>query len=114
YRVRVRLFRSIARDRGEPGSDSSIDLFAALPTLEDTGVVEATAFLPTDRVAHPIGTLDAPVALLAGPPSELHVGTWAAARHVSCSGSYDPAREGCVEGGAFWMGDPAIPFADQG
>jgi formylglycine-generating enzyme len=108
--IRVRLFRDNAIVQGEPDPGSTIDVTFALPATPATGAGEYTLFLPTDDVGVPQGTTT-PLMPQPGRPNPSHVGTWPGAQRTACA---SPAREGevCVPGGAFWMGNVAVP--DEG
>lgn len=100
--ARARLFQSVV-DAVEPRADSSIDVTFALPAVDDEGTVDARVFLPTDAVAKPMGSLDAPLEPELGKPAASLVGTWPGARRLACAGAAEPGQV-CVRGGAYWMG----------
>ncbi len=108
YRVRVRIYRSANTLDGLPRAESSLELVAELPLVEEGVKLSRTVLLLTDSVGIPTGTLRAPVETLPGRPSFSRVGTWAGARRIPCP---SPPGEGevCVPGGAFWMGSPLVP-----
>jgi formylglycine-generating enzyme len=110
--IRVRLFRDTAIVQGEPDPGSTIDMTFALPAAPTNGAADYTLFLPTDVVGVPQGTTT-PLTPRAGRPNPAHVGTWAGAKRTPCA---SPAREGevCVPGGAFWMGNVAVPNQGPG
>ena len=105
YVLRARLFYAPRSLELEPAPEASLDAWLELPPVPADGVLPVTAFLSTDRVAAPLGSLDAPV-----PASTTaaggHEGTWAGARAVPCVGEAPPGTV-CVPGGAYWMGHPA-------
>lgn len=105
YRVRVRLFRAAFVEEGEPRADATLETVASLPPIASEGLTEVTVVLHTDDVARPVGTLDDPVAPIAGRPSGALVGTWAPAHRRPCAGAAGDG-EVCVPGGAYWMGNP--------
>ena len=111
--VRARLFTSSATLTGripEPtggvAPPSVIDVFASLPAIAETGIVERTLSLHVDDVGVPVGGLDAPVETRPGREATT-VGSWQGAISVPCKGTAR-ADEVCVPGGAFWMGNPRI------
>ncbi len=106
--VRLRMYRSQGVI-GEP--DPAVELYVSLPAFPSEGAAEVTAFLPTDALGVPIGSLDAPEAPTLGFSGEGHAGTWPGATRVPCSGA-PHAGEVCVPGGAFWMGDRLAIGAD--
>lgn len=109
YRARIRLFKaSFAGLTGEPNADSTLETTVALPVIDDDVVVSVTAFLPTDGVARPVGSLDAPAAPQTGAPIDSRVGRWGGAARLPCNGAPPPGAV-CVPGGAYWMGDPNAP-----
>ena len=107
YRARIRLFRNAGTGAGDPRSGSTIESVVSLPTIAETGIVEASVVLRTDDVASAQGTLDAPIASNPGHSAQSLVGTWPSAKRVPCTGDPGPS-EACVPGGAFWMGDPRL------
>jgi formylglycine-generating enzyme len=110
YRARVRMFRGGGTASGRPRPASTLETVVALPEVDDDGIVEATVLLRTDDLAHPVGSLDAPVPARPGPPPLGLAGTWPGAAIVPCR---DPNRSGeaCLSGGAFWMGDPRLDLS---
>jgi formylglycine-generating enzyme len=106
YVARVRLFRAAFTDLGEPRADATIDVTVMLPPVAEEGIVPVTVFLPTDAVAHPIGSRTAPVAPEPGAPIG-RAGTWEGARRVGCADAPSP-DEVCIPGGAYWMGNPLL------
>jgi formylglycine-generating enzyme required for sulfatase activity len=78
-----------------------VDVTFSLPSVGATGVIERTAFLPTDAVGLPMGPIDT----TPGAPSPSHVGTWADAHRTPCNREAG-LDEVCVPGGAYWMGNP--------
>ncbi len=107
YVARVRLFRASFVELGEPRPDATLETVVALPAVEPEGVHAITVMLHTDDVAHPVGTIAAPVSPLEGPATPGVAGTWPSARRVPCAGAAQPG-EVCVPGGAYWMGDPVM------
>lgn len=102
-RARLRLFRGTPLG-AEPAPLSTIELVIALPEIPADGGVVVTAFLPTDAVGVPIGSLDAPAAVIAGWSGAGRASTWKPAQRVPCSGE-PRAGQLCIPGGAFWMGN---------
>jgi formylglycine-generating enzyme required for sulfatase activity len=118
-RVRARLFRDASSFGGEPRPETTIEVVAALPPTPEEGPVETTIALDTEDVGVPRGTLEAPLAVddaadarvRAGAITESRVGTWIGALRVPCS--VTPADgEACVDGGAYWMGNPLVKGDD--
>jgi formylglycine-generating enzyme required for sulfatase activity len=103
YRIRLRMFDGSRTMAAEPPADAAVELWIALPPAPEEGQAALTALLPSDAVAAPIGSADAPASPASGAPSV--VGAWPGAQPIGCA---DPAQEGevCVPGGAFWMGNP--------
>lgn len=110
YRARLRLYLAASLDHGEPRPESTIDVTLALPAVADGEIVEATAFLPTERVARPWGTPLDPIAPRSGRPeprSSTH-------RYKEpCTKPHDVGNESCVPGGRFWMGNPNITYTED-
>lgn len=111
HRARVRLFRSGGTASGEPRRASTLESIVALPEVGPTGVTEVTVLLELADLAHPRGSLDAPVAADSGRPPPGIVGSFAGARRLSCAGAAQE-NEACVPGGAFWMGNPRLDVLD--
>ena len=111
--VRARLFRQITVESGEPPELSTIDVYAALPPVQEEGIVEATLLLRVDDVGHTRGSLESPTELLAGAADFSQVGEWPKAQRVPCTGAAAPG-EVCVPGGAFWMGHPYSGLHEEG
>jgi sulfatase modifying factor 1 len=116
--VRARLYSSSSTLFAEPPEpidgvtpQSAIDIYASLPPIQDTGIVERSISFDVADLGSPRGTLDAPVDTQAGRIAITHVGSWEGARAVPCKGTAR-ADEVCVPGGAFWMGNPHV--ADRG
>jgi hypothetical protein len=111
YRARVRLFRSGGANVVDPRPTSTLEAVVLLPTIGAEGIVDAHVVLSTDDLGQPQGTLDAPVPALPGAAQGGLAGTWAAQYRRACTGD---AHDGevCVNGGAYWMGDPTFfqPF----
>lgn len=105
YRARVRMFRSDIALIGDP-SGASVEQTIALPQTAAEGIVSVTALLRVDDVAHPRGTLDAPIPAELRTPEGL-AGTWPSARRVPCSGVANPG-EVCVPGGAAWASTSSL------
>jgi formylglycine-generating enzyme required for sulfatase activity len=106
-RARVRLFRSGGTASGEPRPESTLEATLALPAIESEGIVRVHVVLRSDEVGAPRGSLEAPVAAASGAPPLGLSGTWPLAASRPCSGEA-PVGEHCIEGGAFWMGDPRL------
>jgi formylglycine-generating enzyme len=102
-RARLRLFRGTPLGP-DPAPESTVELVIQLPEIGPDGGVAVTAFLPTDAVGVPIGTLDAPAPATRGWSGSGHAGEWKPARRVPCVGEAQPG-EVCIPGGAYWMGD---------
>lgn len=102
-RARLRLFRG-APLGPDPAPESTIELVLQLPEIPAEGGVAVTAFLPTDAVGVPIGTLEAPAPATRGWAGSGHAGDWKPGLRVPCLGE---ARGGaiCIPGGAYWMGN---------
>lgn len=111
HRARVRLFRSGGTASGEPRRASTLESTVALPEVGATGVTEITVLLRLADLAHPRGSLDAPIAADPGRPLPGVVGTFAGARRLPCAGQAQE-NEACVPGGAFWMGNPRLDVLD--
>jgi formylglycine-generating enzyme required for sulfatase activity len=107
YRARVRLYRSAGRDTVEPRATSTLEAVVLSPVVQEEGIVDAHVVLATADLGTPRGTLDAPIAALAGPAEGGLAGTWAAPYDRGCQGA-PLAGEVCVRGGAYWMGDVAL------
>lgn len=112
YRARVLLYHSgPSESYADPRPRSSIETVIALPSVGDEGIARVHVVLRTDDLGRPRGTVDAPILPNDGPPPTGLAGTWHAEVRRDCA---EEAREGegCVPGGAFWMGDPgfAVPF----
>lgn len=107
YRARVRLYRSLGRDTVEPRPTSTLEAVVLLPVVAEEGIVDAHVVLRTADLGTPQGTLDAPIAALAGPAEGGLAGTWAKPYDRGCTGAPLPG-EVCVRGGAYWMGDVAL------
>lgn len=111
YRARLRLYagRSTltgqvpkATSDGHP-PQSVIDVTVKLPAVAASGIIERSVLLETESVGLPIGT-DEPTDTLPGRVS-MKRATWEGARRVPCAGE-EALGEGCIRGGAFWMGNP--------
>lgn len=111
HRAKVRLFRSGGTASGEPRPASTLESTVALPAIDPDGVVEVTVMLRLADLAHPRGSLDAPVAVDPGRPAPGVVGSFPGARAVPCA-SAPHEGEACVPGGAFWMGNPRLDVLD--
>jgi formylglycine-generating enzyme required for sulfatase activity len=111
HRARVRLFRSGGTASGEPRRASTLESVVTLPEVGSEGVVEVTVTLKLEDLAHPRGSLDAPIASEPGRPQAGLVGSFPGARTVPCAGE-PGADEACVPGGAFWMGNPRLDVLD--
>jgi formylglycine-generating enzyme required for sulfatase activity len=107
YRARVRLFRSGGGNVVDPRPTSTLEAVVLLPAIGEEGIIDVHVVLATGDLGHPQGTLDAPVPALAGPADGGRAGTWAASYRRTCAGT---AQDGevCVDGGAYWMGDPTF------
>jgi hypothetical protein len=103
YVARARLFRFVTLEEGEPPPLSTIDTYAALPTVGEDGIVNATITLRVDDLGKTRGSLADPVRATLGKPER--VGEWPRAQRSACVGEAMPG-EVCVPGGAFWMGHP--------
>jgi len=101
-RARLLLFRGTPLGP-EPAPQSTIELVMQLPELPSEGAVEVTAFLPTEALGVPIGSLDEPVPAALGWSGAGHAGDWKPAQRVPCVGDARPG-EVCIPGGAYWMG----------
>lgn len=111
YRARVRLFRSGATASGEPRPASTLDTTVLLPVVSADGVVEVTVTMGLADLAHPRGSIDAPLLADPGRPPAGLVGSFAGARTTSCA--REPGEdEACIPGGAFWMGNPRLDVLD--
>ena len=111
HRAVVRLFRSGGTASGEPRPASTLQSTVALPEIGPDGVVDVTVTLRLADLAHPRGSLDAPVAIEPGRPPPGLVGSFPGARVVGCAGA-PREDEACVPGGAFWMGNPRLDVLD--
>lgn len=111
HRAVVRLFRSGGTASGEPRPASTLVSTVALPEIGPDGVVEVTVTLRLADLAHPRGSLEAPVPVEPGRPPPGIVGSFPGARVIPCA---SPPREdeACVPGGAFWMGNPRLDVLD--
>ncbi len=121
YRARLRMYHSGATLTGSlPESlaadwppQSVVDVTVALPEVAEEGIVDATAFLPTDAVGIPRGSLEAPESTQSGRPNPSQVGSWPGAQVVPCAGA--PLEgEVCIPGGAYWMGNPLTRGTGRG
>ena len=117
-RVRARLFRDASSFAGEPRPESTVEVLAELPPTPTEGALETTIELRTEDVGVPVGTVKRPIEIgqedsrvVAGNSSSLEVGSWAKAQHIPCSGEPGPG-ETCVQGGAYWMGNPLVKGDD--
>lgn len=110
-RVRVRLYRAVWLEAGEPRPSTAIETVVALPDPPESGSLRVVVRLRVEDLARPRGTLDAPIA--ADPGDAPKLGPWRGAERVPCAGA-PAADEACVPGGAYWMGDPAIGTLDPG
>lgn len=107
-RLRLRMSRGTFGHAMELDPDVTVEVVAELPAIEGDGVIELTAFLPTDLAGASKGTLQAPIKLAPGRPSVGHAGTWS---YVADPKSTCLAPEGqCLDHGAFWMGNPRAIF----
>lgn len=111
HRAVVRLFRSGGTASGEPRPASTLQSTVLLPEIAAEGVVEVTVVLRLADLAHPRGSLDAPVAVDPGRPTPGLVGSFPGARVVPCAAAAHD-DEACVPGGAFWMGNPRLDVLD--
>jgi sulfatase modifying factor 1 len=111
HRAVVRLFRSGGTASGEPRPASTLESTVALPPIGPDGVVEVTVTLRLDDLAHPRGSLEAPVPVEPGRPAPGIVGSFPGARVTPCA-SLPRDDEACVPGGAFWMGNPRLDVLD--
>lgn len=113
YVARARLFRYLSLEGGEPPALSTVDVYAALPAVEATGIVTVTVVLHVDDVGRPRGSLKAPTPAVIGAPDFSRVGVWPKATPTACT---KPAGLGevCVPGGAFWMGHPHAGIHNPG
>ena len=105
YRVRARLFLAAHAVSGEAARQGTVEVVGALAPAPKEGGTEQTLFLATDDVGVPRGTLEQPRPLADGRPATSRVGTWNCAVRIPCRGEA-PSNEGCIPGGAFWMGRP--------
>lgn len=103
YVARVRLFRAIQVEAGEPRIDGALDTTVALPPVEPEGITPVTVVLRTEDLARPIGTRAEPVAPQLGAPAGGLAGTWAPAKRRDCGAAPRP-NEVCIPGGAYWKG----------
>ncbi|MEM1033559.1 MAG: SUMF1/EgtB/PvdO family nonheme iron enzyme [Myxococcota bacterium] len=108
-RVRIRLYRSGGTASAEPRPLSTIERFVRLPAVDDTGVVEASVFLPATEVGQVLGSLASPREPTAGRDAGGRTGRWPGPP-APCPPDLPPGRL-CVPGGAFWMGDPRLDLS---
>lgn len=102
YRARVRLYRY--GGLLGPRRASTIERVVALPSVAEEGVIDVTVSLPTEDLARPRGTIEAPEPVSAGmPDGKLQPGDFDAAFRRGCSNA-PRAGEACVPGGTYWMG----------
>jgi formylglycine-generating enzyme required for sulfatase activity len=118
WSVRLRIYHTSSTLSGLIPDDlpdgspplSVIDATMQLPPIPNVGILERTAFLPTDS----IGARNT-IVPTNGRPQTFHAGTWSGATQQTCVG--DPSSdEVCIPGGAYWMGNPrlrATMFADS-
>ncbi|MBM4376872.1 MAG: formylglycine-generating enzyme family protein [Deltaproteobacteria bacterium] len=118
-RVRARLSRTASTFGGVSRPESTIEVTAALPPTPDEGSLATTLLLLTEDVGVPQGSSESPLevdaaesALVRPSTSEpSRVRTWAQAAAVPCKG--EPLKsETCIEGGAYWMGNPLVKGDD--
>jgi formylglycine-generating enzyme len=112
YVARARLFRAITSKGREPPPLSTIDVYAALPSVKEDGIVEATIVLRVEDVGHTLGSLSSPIEALPGAPDPSQI-SWPRAERKPCSGA-PGSDEACVPGGAFWMGHPYAGYHESG
>jgi sulfatase modifying factor 1 len=111
--ARLRLFRSAGRSIPRPAS--TIELVGYLPAVAEDGVVHLTATFRADDVGRPRGTFEAPITFEKRLPSPSAEGTWTPGLATNCTREA-PSGASCVQGGAFFMGDPRVSatFGDVG
>lgn len=104
YRARATLYRTFRSELAGPRAASSLVSVITLPPIAAEGIVPVHVVLKTDDLGSPKGSLEEPIAHVAGPPPASLVDTWAKAQRVTCP---EAPREGevCVPGGAYWYGD---------
>lgn len=107
-RIRVRLYRSGGTASAEPRPASTIEQIIRLPAVDETGIVEASVFLPTTDVGTIRGSLDAPRDPIDGRDAGGRTGRWPGDAAPCPDLSPDQV---CVPGGAFWMGDPRLDLS---
>lgn len=118
-RVRARLFRNASTFGGEPRPETTIEVLAELPPTPEEGAVETIIELRTEDVGVAHGTNqeplrvaeDADARVRPGTLTSSSVGTWSGAKRVTCAAKLS-ADEACVDGGAYWMGNPLVKGDD--
>jgi formylglycine-generating enzyme required for sulfatase activity len=105
-RARLRLFRG-APLGPDPAPQATVELVLQLPEIPPSGGTIVTAFLPTDAVGNPIGSLEAPARPRPGWSGSGSPGSFPLARRVPCQGEAHPG-EVCIRGGAYWMGNRTL------
>jgi formylglycine-generating enzyme required for sulfatase activity len=118
-RVRARLFRNASTFGGEPRPETTIEVVAELPTTPAEGAVETTIELRTEDVGVVHGTEKEPLVVNENADARVHpgtptssvVGTWLGAKRIACAAKMG-TDEACVDGGAYWMGNPLVKGDD--
>lgn len=118
-RVQARLFRNASTFGGKPRPETTIEVVAELPPTPEEGAVETTIELRTKDVGVAHGTDqqplvvsdDADARVRPGTPTRSAVGTWSGAKRVACTAKLN-GNEACVDGGAYWMGNPLVKGDD--
>jgi formylglycine-generating enzyme required for sulfatase activity len=105
YLARVTLYRAIAIQADVPIAQASVTSVIELPPVKAEGIVDVAVTLKVDDIGRSQGTLSQPTAATLGKPDYAIVGTWAGAQRHPCVTIAKPG-EVCIQGGAFWMGDP--------
>jgi formylglycine-generating enzyme len=101
--VRVRLFRADRVRAQEPPAGTTLETLVTLPAVGEDGITAVSVVLRADDFGKIVG----PIPATPGKPTQSSVNTWRGGRHVACAGE-PTAREACVPGGSFFMGDPSF------
>jgi len=118
-RVRARLFRNASTFGGVPRPETTIEVFAELPPTPAEGDLKTTIHLRTEDVGVAHGTNQQPLVVTndvdarvrPGAPTSSAVGSWPGAKRIACAATMG-ADEACVDGGAYWMGNPLVKGDD--
>lgn len=118
-RVRARLFRDASSFAGVPRPETTIEVVAELPPTPAEGGLPSTVFLRTEDVGVPRGSAMQPLdpsdsegsIVRPGAPEASEVGSWPGARPIPCAAAPQKG-EACVQGGAYWMGNPLVKGDD--